>query len=156
MSNTYYKPEIPDDTTTIIKCYRNGRPIDLERINFASNAAGGIISNLSDMMLFAHWVLENEYHIPMLSGLVDNFTVDRRIFKYGLGLEVITNMYDTTLLGHAGGNPGFIHELYFSTETNEIIVFYFNQWPNEVEFHFRDKLETILQRYRTTHLNRPF
>jgi len=149
MCNTYYKPEISGDTNTIIKCYRDGRPVDLERINFASNAAGGIISNLSDMMLFAHWVLENEYYIPMSSGLIDNFTVDGIIFKYGLGMEVITNMYGTTLQGHAGGNPGFIHELYFSTETNEIIVFFFNQWPNEVEFHFRDKLETILQKYRS-------
>jgi D-alanyl-D-alanine carboxypeptidase len=148
MSNTYYKPEISNDTNTIIGCYKNGYPIDLEKVNLSSNAAGGIISTLNDMMLFAHWILENEYHIPMSSDLIDNFNVDGHEFKYGFGLEVITNMYGTTLLGHSGGNPGLIHEFYFSTETGEIIIFFFNQWPNEVEFHFREKLETILQRYR--------
>lgn len=148
MNNTYYKPEISNDTITIIKCYRNGQPIDLEKVNFASNAAGGNISTLGDMMKFAHWVLDNKYHIPMSSTLIDNFTDEDKTFKYGLGLEVITNMYGTTLLGHSGGNPGFIHEFYFSTQTNEIIIFFFNQWPNEAEFQFREKLETILQRYR--------
>jgi len=148
MSNTYYKPETPNDTTAIIKCYRDGQPIDLEKVNLSSNAAGGIISTLGDMMKFAHWVLANNYQIPMSSELIDNFTVDDKTFRYGLGLEEITNMYGTTLLGHSGGNPGFIHEFYFSTETSEIIIFYFNQWPNDVEFHFREKLETILQRYR--------
>ena len=85
----------------------------------------------------------------MSSELIDNFTDDNVTFKYGLGLEVITNMYSTTLLGHAGGNPGFIHELYFSTETGEIIILFFNEWPNEdVDFHFREKLDAILRKYR--------
>ena len=124
MNNTYYKPEIANDTNKIIKCYNNGNPINLEKINLASNAAGGIISTLEDMMKFAHWVLDNKYQIPMSSELVDNFTIDGKIFKYGLGLEVISNEYSTTLMGHAGGNPGFIHEFYFSTETGEIIIFF--------------------------------
>ncbi len=149
MSNTYYKPEMSNDTNEIIKCYKNGQPIDLEKANFLSNAAGGIISTLGDMMKFANWVLDNKYYIPMSSELIDNFTVDDKTFKYGLGLEVITNMYSTTLLGHAGGNPGFIHEFYFSTETGEIIIFFFNEWPSDGgDFHFREKLDTILKRYR--------
>jgi len=148
MSNTYYKPEIPNDTKQIIQCYQNGLPIDLERINYKSNAAGGIISTLDDMMKFAHWVLDNNYHSLMSSELIDNFAIDGHEFKYGLGLEVITNMYGTTLMGHSGGNPGFIHEFYFSIETGEIIIFFFNKWPDESDYHFRDKLEAILQRYR--------
>lgn len=148
MINTYYKPEVPKDTKQIIKCYQNGLPIDLDRINFKSNAAGGIISNLEDMMKFARWVLDNEYYQSMSSELVDNFIVDGHEFKYGLGLEVTTNMFGTTLLGHSGGNPGFIHEFYLSPEKGEIIIFFFNKWPDESDYHFRDKLGAILQRYR--------
>ncbi len=148
MNNTYYKPEVTNDTKQIIKCYQNGHPIDLDRTNFKSNAAGGIISNLEDMMKFAHWVLDNKYHQSMSSELVDNFIVDGHEFKYGLGLELITNMYGTTLLGHSGGNPGFIHEFNFSPETGEIIIYFFNKWPDESDYHFRDKLGAILQRYR--------
>ena len=150
MSNTYYKPETPDDPNQLIKCYRNGLPIDLEKINFKSNAAGGIISTLDDMMKFAHWVLEKNYHIAMSSELIENFTVDGHEFKYGLGLETISNMYGTTIMGHSGGNPGFIHEFYFSTETNEIIIFFFNKWPDESDYQFRKKLGDILQGYRNT------
>ena len=150
MRNTYYKPETSNDTKQIIKCYRDGLPIDLERINFKSNAAGGIISTLDDMMRFAHWVLDNNYQNSMSSELIDNFEVDEHEFKYGLGLEVITNMYGTTIMGHSGGNPGFIHEFYFSTETKEIIIFFFNKWPDESNFQFREKLKSILQRYRNT------
>jgi len=148
MNSTYYKPEVPNDTNQIIKCYQNGLPIDLDRINFKSNAAGGIISNLGDMMKFAHWVLDNGYHQSMSMELVDNFIADEHEFKYGLGLELITNMYGTTLLGHSGGNPGFIHEFTFSPETGEIIIFFFNKWPDESDYHFSDKLGAILQRYR--------
>jgi len=148
MSSTYYKPEMSNDTIEIIRCYKNGQPIDLERTNFLSNAAGGIISTLGDMMKFAHWILDNKYYIPMSSELIDNFTVDDKTFKYGFGLEVIKNMYSTTLLGHAGGNPGFIHEFYFSTETGEIIIFFFNEWPSEGGPQFRAALDTLLQRYR--------
>jgi D-alanyl-D-alanine carboxypeptidase len=147
MSNTYYKPEIVKDTNKIVKCYNTGKPINLEKINFQSNAAGGIISTLGDMMKFAHWVLDNKYQIPMSSGLVDNFTVDGKIFKYGLGLEEISNEYGTTLMGHSGGNPGFTHEFYFSTETEEIIIFFFNE-GNPGKYPFRVELKTILQKYR--------
>lgn len=147
MHNTYYKPEIPIDTNKIIKCYKNGEQVDLEKINFRSNAAGGIISTLGDMMKFTHWVLDNKYHIPMSSDLVDNMTVDDITFKYGLGLEVIDNLYSTTLLGHAGGNPGFIHELNFSIETGEIMIFFINE-GNPKEYPFRVKLDTIFKRYR--------
>lgn len=148
MRDTYYKPETSNDTMQIIKCYRDGLPIDLERINYKSNAAGGIISTLNDMLRFAHWVLDNNYQNLMSSELVDNFEVDGHQFKYGLGLELITNMFGTTTMGHSGGNPGFIHEFYFSTETNEIIIFFFNKWPDESDFQFRVKLTEILQRYR--------
>jgi D-alanyl-D-alanine carboxypeptidase len=148
MKDTYYMPEKSDDTEPIIKCYRDGLPIDLGRINFKSNAAGGIISTLGDMMRFAHWVLDNNYHNSMSSELIDNFEVDGYQFKYGLGLEVITNMFGTTTMGHSGGNPGFIHEFYFSTETNEIIIFFLNKWPEESDYNFREKLTEILQRYR--------
>lgn len=147
MNNTYYKPEIANDTNKIIKCYINGNPINLEKINLASNAAGGIISTLGDMMKFAQWVLDKKYQIPMSSELVDNFTIDGKIFKYGLGLEEISNEYGTTLMGHAGGNPGFNHEFYFSTETGEIIIFFFNE-GNPRKYPFRVKLKTILQKYR--------
>jgi D-alanyl-D-alanine carboxypeptidase len=147
MSHTYYKPEISNDTNEIIKCYRNGQAIDLEKINFSSNAAGGIISTLGDMMKFAHWVLDNKYQIPMSSELMEHFSDDDKIFNYGLGLQVIYNMYSTTLLGHSGGNPGFLHELYFSTETGEIIIFFFNE-GNPKDFPFRDKLDRILREYR--------
>ena len=148
MKDTYYMPETSNDTTQIIRCYRDGLPIDLERINFKSNAAGGIISTLDDMMRFTHWVLDNNYQNSMSSELIDNFEVDGYAFKYGLGLEVIVNMFGTTTMGHSGGNPGFIHEFYFSTETNEIIIYFFNRWPDESDFHFRKKLTEILQRYR--------
>ena len=80
----------------------------------------------------------------------EDFTIDGHEFKYGLGLQTISNMYGTTIIGHSGGNPGFIHEFYFSTETNEIIIFFFNKWPDESDFQFRDKLRDILQRYRIT------
>jgi D-alanyl-D-alanine carboxypeptidase len=150
MSNTYYKPEIPNDTTHIVRCYQNGEPLDLEKVNFKSNAAGGIISTLGDMMKFAHWILDNNYQNPMSSELIEDYTLDGHEFKYGLGLEVITNMYGTTILGHQGGNPGFIHEFYFSTETNEIIIFFFNKWPDDSDFQFRKRLNDILQRYRKT------
>lgn len=150
MRNTYYKPELPKDTNRIINCYQNGIPIDLNRINFKSNAAGGIISTLDDMMKFAHWVLDHEYYLTMSSEIIDNFSVDGHEFRYGLGMEVITNMYGTTFMGHAGGNPGFIHEYYFSIETNEIIIFFFNKWPDEVGYQFREKLGAILQRYRSS------
>ena len=148
MRDTYYKPETSYDTNQIIKCYRDGLPIDFKRINFKSNAAGGIISTLDDMMRFAHWILTNDYHKVMSSELIDNFEVDGYEFKYGLGVEVITNMFGTTTMGHSGGNPGFIHEFYFSTETNEIIIFFFNKWPDESDYHFREKLTKILERYR--------
>ncbi len=148
MSHTYYKPEVPNDTTQIIRCYKDGQALDLERINYKSNAAGGIISSLEDMMKFAHWVLDKNYHRTLSSELVENFSVDGHEFKYGFGLEVITNMYGTTLQGHAGGNPGFMHEFYFSPETGEIIIFFFNKWPDESDYHFREKLGAILQRYR--------
>jgi D-alanyl-D-alanine carboxypeptidase len=147
MSTTYYKPEIVKDTNIIVKCYNTGKPINLEKINFQSNAAGGIISTLGDMMKFAHWVLDNKYQIAMSSGLVDKGTVDGKIFKYGLGLEEISNEYGTTLMGHSGGNPGFIHEFYFSTETGEIIIFFFNE-GNPRKYPFKVELKTILQKYR--------
>jgi D-alanyl-D-alanine carboxypeptidase len=148
MKDTYYMPETSNDIEQIIKCYRDGLAIDLGRINFKSNAAGGIISTLDDMMRFAHWVLDKNYQTPLSSELIDNFEVDGYQFKYGLGLEVITNMFGTTTMGHSGGNPGFIHEFYFSTETNEIIIFFFNKWPDESDYRFREKLTEILQRYR--------
>jgi D-alanyl-D-alanine carboxypeptidase len=148
MSHTYYKPEISNDTNKIIKCYQDRYPVDLDRINFASNAAGGIISTLEDMMMFAHWVLDNKYYIPMSSRLTDKFSENGIRFTYGLGLEVIHNMYSTTLLGHAGGNPGLIHEFYFSTETGEIVIFFVNKWPDEGVYPFREKLGTILQECR--------
>lgn len=148
MRDTYYKPETSNDRKLIIKCYRDGLPIDLERTNYKSNAAGGIISTLDDMMRFAHWVLENNYPSSMSSKLIDNFKVDEHEFKYGLGMEVINNMYGTTLMGHAGGNPGFIHEFYFSIETNEIIILFFNKWPDESSFQFRSELKSILELYR--------
>jgi D-alanyl-D-alanine carboxypeptidase len=148
MKDTYYMPESSDDTKQIIKCYRDGLPIDLERINYKSNAAGGIISTLDDMMRFAHWVLDNNYQNSMSSELIDNFEVDGHQFKYGLGMELITNMFGTTVMGHSGGNPGFIHEFDFSTETNEIIIFFFNKWPDESDFNFREKLTDIIQPYR--------
>lgn len=147
MSKTYYKPEMDNDTSEIIKCYRNGEPLNLKKMNFLSNAAGGIISNLGDVMKFAHWVLDNKYHIPMSSELMCDFSDDDIIFNYGLGLQVINNLYGTTLLGHSGGNYGFLHELYFSIETGEIIIFYFNE-GNPGEYPFRAKLDTILRRYR--------
>lgn len=148
MRDTYYKPETSNDRKQIIKCYRDGLPIDLERTNYKSNAAGGIISTLDDMMRFARWVLDNNYPSSMSSELIDKFEVDEHEFKYGLGMEVITNMYGTTLMGHAGGNPGFIHEFYFSTETNEIIILFFNKWPDESSFQFRRKLKRVLELYR--------
>ena len=40
------------------------------------------------------------------------------------------------------------HEFYFSSETGEIIIFFFNKWPDESDYHFREKLGKILQRYR--------
>lgn len=147
MHDTYYKPEAIKDTNKIIKCYKNGEQLSLEKINFRSNAAGGIISTLGDMMNFAHWFLDNNYHILMSSELVENIVIDNMSFKYGLGLEVISNIYGTTLYGHSGGNPGFMHEFYFSTETGEIIIFYFNE-GNPREYPFRSKLDTILRRYR--------
>lgn len=150
MSNTYYKPETPNDANQIIKCYRDGSPIDLKKINFQSNAAGGIISNLGDMMKFALWVLDKSYPIAMSSELIENFEVDGHEFKYGLGLETISNMYGTTMMGHSGGNPGFIHEFNFSTETNEIVIFFFNKWPDESDFQFKEKLGDLLQRFRKT------
>jgi hypothetical protein len=54
---------------------------------------------------------------------IDNFTADDKTFKYGLGLEVIMNKYSTTLLGHAGGNPGFIHEFYFQQKPEKSSYF---------------------------------
>ncbi|MGC9342595.1 MAG: serine hydrolase domain-containing protein, partial [Bacteroidales bacterium] len=147
MSNTYYKPEMDNDTIEIIKCYKNGEPLNLKKMNFLSNAAGGIISTLGDMMKFAHWVLDNKYHILMSSELIQDFSDDDVIFNYGLGLQVINNVYGTTLLGHSGGNYGFLHELYFSTETGEIIIWFFNE-GNPKYFPFRVKLDSIFKKYR--------
>lgn len=45
MKNTYYKPEIENDKHEIVKCYENGYPLDLDKVNFMSNAAGGLTSS---------------------------------------------------------------------------------------------------------------
>jgi D-alanyl-D-alanine carboxypeptidase len=147
MRDTYYKPEVIKDTNKIIKCYKDGNQLKLEKMNLMSNAAGGIISTLEDMMSFAHWILDNNYPNLMSSELVNNMIVGDMLLEYGFGLEVISNMYGTIMLGHAGGNPGFIHEFYFSMETGEIIIFYFNE-GNPREYPFRAKLDSILREYR--------
>jgi D-alanyl-D-alanine carboxypeptidase len=148
MDETYYKPDLPADTTSILTCYRNGEAVDLERANFASNAAGGIISTLGDMFNFAHWVMENGYENRMTSDLIFNFAVEDITFSAGLGIEVIDSLYSTELMGHSGGNPGLISEFYFSVETGEIFIFFINEGNPRVNYPLRGKLDSILQSYR--------
>jgi D-alanyl-D-alanine carboxypeptidase len=148
MNDTYYKPEITNDTNEIVTCYRNGDPIDLDRINFSSNAAGGIVSTIGDMLKFAQWVMDNNYQIPMISELTDVVVSDKYSYKYGLGIQVDDKYYSTNLMGHPGGNPGLLHEFYFSTETGEIILYFFNEGNPREYFPIREKLDTILQKYR--------
>jgi hypothetical protein len=51
-----------------------------------------------------------------------------------------------------GEIPGFIHEFGFLPERKEIILFFFNEGNPEHKqkehFPFREKFETILQKYR--------
>ncbi|MFC2129160.1 serine hydrolase domain-containing protein [Bacteroidota bacterium] len=148
MNDTYYKPEITNDTIKIVTCYNNGDPIDLDRINFSSNAAGGIISTIGDMLKFAQWIMDNEYQILMTSELMDVVISDNYSYKYGLGIGVDDKAFSIKTMGHAGGNPGFIHEFFFSVETGEIILYYFNEGHPREHFPFREKLDTILQQYR--------
>jgi len=148
MNNTYYKPEITNDTNEIVTCYRNGDHIDLNRINFSSNASGGIVSTIGDMLKYAQWVMDNNYQIQMTSELNEVVVTDNYSYKYGLGIQVNDKYYSTHLMGHTGGNPGFIHEFYFSLETGEIILYFFNEGNPREYFPFREKLDTILQKYR--------
>lgn len=148
MNDTYYKPEIINDTNEIVTCYRNGDPLDLERINFLSNAAGGIVSTIGDMLKFAQWVMDNGYQISMASELIDVVISDNFSYKYGLGIGVDDKSFSINMMGHAGGNPGFIHEFFFSPETGEIIVYFFNEGNPREYFPFRERLDTILQKYR--------
>lgn len=148
MYDTYYKPEITNDTNKIVGCYKNGVLLDLDRINFSSNAAGGIVSTINDMLKFAHWVMVHNYQIQMSSELNEVVVTDNYSYKYGLGIQVDDKYYSTILMGHPGGNPGLIHEFYFSTETGEIILYFFNEGNPREYFPFREKLDTILQKYR--------
>jgi len=148
MDETYYKPDLAVDTTSILTCYRNGEAVDLERANFASNAAGGIISTLSDMFKFAHWIMENGYQDRMTSDLIFNFDVEDITFSAGLGIEVIDSLYSTEVMGHSGGNPGLISEFYFSVETGEIFIFFINEGNPRVNYPLRGRLDSILHHYR--------
>jgi len=148
MNDTYYKPEITNDTNKIVGCYQNGVLLDLERINFSSNAAGGIVSTIGDMMKFAQWVMDNDYNIPMTSELMDVVISDNFSYMYGLGIGVDDQSFSINMMGHAGGNPGFIHEFFFSVETGEIILYFFNEGNPREYFPFREKLDTILLKYR--------
>ncbi len=148
MNDTYYKPEITNDTNKIVGCYKNGVLLDLDRINFSSNAAGGIVSTIGDMLKYAQWVMDNNYQIQMTSELNEVVVTDNYSYKYGLGIQVNDKYYSTHLMGHTGGNPGFIHEFYFSLETGEIILYFFNEGNPREYFPFREKLDTILQKYR--------
>lgn len=148
MNDTYYKPEIINDTTRIVGCYHNGERLLLDRSNFLSNAAGGIVSTIGDMLKFAQWVMDNKYQIPMTSELSHVVVSDNFSYEYGLGIMVYDKYFGGELTGHMGGNPGFIHEFGFLTGTGEIILFYFNEGNPKEYFPFREKLDTILQNYR--------
>jgi len=152
MKDTYYKPDVINDTTTIIGCYHNGERIDLDRINYLSNAAGGIVSNIGDMLKFAQWVMDKEYQSQMTSELNHVVVSENFSYEYGLGIMVYDKYYSGEFTGHMGGNPGFIHEFGFLAETGEIILFFFNEGNPEhsqkVHFPFREKFDTILQKYR--------
>lgn len=151
MDNTYFKPEIINDSNNIVKCYRFGESVDLDKINYLSNAAGGIVSTIEDMQKFAHWIMDNNYHILMApeSELIDLFASFGLSSKYGLGIEVVDSLFSIKMMGHSGGNPGLIHDFYFSTETGEIIVYYLNEGRVGKPFaKFREDLDTILQQYR--------
>lgn len=152
MSHSYYKPEILDDTTFIVKCYKFGEAIELDRINYSSNAGGGIVSTIEDMMNFGKWFLENEYHLLMApeSELLDFFDTEGKLSsKYGLSIEITHDLFSIPMTGHAGGNPGFIHFFYFSPETGEIIIYYVNEGRVKDPFgKFMKDIDIIMEKYR--------
>lgn len=152
MNHSYYKPEILNDTTYIVKCYKFGEAIDLDWINYTSNAGGGIISTIEDMLNFGKWILENEYHVSMAaeSELIDLFDSEGTpIGQYGLCIDKVDNLYSIPVLGHTGGNGGFIHFFYFSEETGEIIIHFVNEGRVGKPFgKFMKDLDETLQKYR--------
>jgi D-alanyl-D-alanine carboxypeptidase len=151
MKHTYYKPDRDGDTTTIVKCYRFGEPIDLEKWNFLSNAGGGIVSTTGDMLRFAHWMIEGGYPEIMASEpeqiaytFPDGFSG-----KYGLGIEIDDSLFGVNMLGHSGGNPGLIHEFRFSPVTGEILIYFLNEGRVGQPYgEFMKELEMILETYR--------
>ncbi len=147
MNHTYFKPGITGDTTSIIKCYRFGESIDLEKWNYLANTGGGIVSTIKDMLKFAHWIMDNNYHLLMAAE--SELTNRSDSGAYGLGIEIGNEMYCIPMMGHSGGNPGLIHFFSFSKETGEIIVYYLNEGRAGKPFgKFMKDLDEILQRYR--------
>ena len=92
--------------------------------------------------------MDNKYQIPMSSELNDVVVTDNYSYKYGLGIQVNDKYYSSNFMGHAGGNPGLLHEFYFSKETGEIILYFFNEGNPGEYFPFRERFDTILQKYR--------
>lgn len=152
MSHSYYKPEIPEDTTFIVKCYKFGEAIDLDNIIYSSNAGGGIISTIEDMLNFGKWILENDYPFLMApeSELFDFYDTEGKLSsQYGLGIEITYNLFSIPMMGHSGGNPGFIHFFYFSPESGEIIIFYVNEGRVKDPFgKFMKDIDRIMEKYR--------
>ena len=151
MHHTYFKPGTAGDTTSIVKCYRFGEPIDLDKWNYLSNAGGGIVSTIEDMLKFAHWITDHNYPAIMAqeSEQIDLYASLELPTRYGLGIEVDDKLFGVKMLGHSGGNPGLIHEFRFSPETGEILVYYVNEGRVGKPYgDFMKDLEIILQEYR--------
>ena len=151
MDNTYFKPEVVNDSTNIVKCYRFGELVDLDKWNYLANAGGGIVSTIDDMLNFGQWILENKYPLQMAaeSEVIHLFDSEDDSGKYGLGIEVVDSLYCIPMMGHSGGNPGLIHFFYFSIETREIIIYYVNEGRVGNPFgKFMKDIDRIMQKYR--------
>lgn len=149
MDHSYYKPEIANDSTFIVSCYKFGEKIDLDWINNTSAAGGGIISTLEDMLNFGKWMLQEEFYLLMApeSELINFYDEEGKITsKYGLGIEITYELFSVPMTGHSGGNPGLIHFFYFSPETGKIIIYYVNEGRVKDPFgKFMKDIDRIIQ-----------
>lgn len=151
MNHTYFKPGIITDTTSIVNCYRFGESIDLDKWNFLANTGGGIVSTIEDMLKFAQWLIDNNYHLMMSqeSELIDLYESSETTSRYGLGIEVDDKPSGVRIMGHSGGNPGLIHEFRFLPESGQILVYYVNEGRVGSPFgEFMREMELILEENR--------
>jgi len=150
MINTYYMPEKKvEHIDKLATGYQFGNKMDADKNYFLYNAAGGMVSTLNDMKKFAEWLKSSGFLEKMTSNSIDCVIEHGFETKYGNGIIIAEDVFDTKMFGHGGTSFGFKSEFWFSKETGEIIIYFANDYMYNKNYRgFRRKLNEILQKYR--------